>query len=56
MFSAYNTNIKICELLIKYGAKINQEDERGYTALEYVLEHSRKDTTEETVDEYLLFY
>ncbi len=51
MFSAYNTNIKICELLIKYGAKINQEDERGYTALEYVLEHSRKDTTEETVDE-----
>lgn len=51
MFSAYNTDVSFCELLIKHGAKVNQEDKNGYTALEYVLDHSRKATTESKMNQ-----
>jgi hypothetical protein len=33
-----------CELLIKSRAKINKEDIRGYTALEYVFDQGIRDS------------
>lgn len=53
MFSAYNMDVSFCELLIKHGAKVNQEDKNGYTALEYVLDHSRKATTERDINQII---
>lgn len=50
MFQAYNTDYTFCELLINNGAKTDAEDKKGYTALEHVLEHSRRGTTEKNID------
>ena len=50
MYWANNTDVHFCELLIKRGAKVNEEN-KGYTALEYVLDHNGRDTaTEKTID------
>jgi ankyrin repeat protein len=53
MFSAYNTDVTFCKLLIKHGAKINKVDNKGYTALEYVLDHSSKGTTERDINQII---
>ncbi|MDD3173813.1 MAG: ankyrin repeat domain-containing protein [Herbinix sp.] len=50
MYSAYITDISFCEFLIKNGAKVGKEDKNGYTALDYVLKHSKKDTNENDID------
>jgi ankyrin repeat protein len=53
MLEAYNTDSSFCKLLMKHGAKVNQEDKKGYSALEYVLDHSRRETTEHNIDEII---
>lgn len=53
MFLAYNTDVPFCEFLIKHGAKVNPKDKKGYTALEYVLDHSIKATTEDDVNQII---
>lgn len=53
MFSAYNTDVPFCEFLIKHGARVNPKDKKGYTALEYVLDHSIKATTEDDVNQII---
>lgn len=51
MFEAYNIEPSFCKLLINHGAKVNTEDKKGYSAIEYVLDHSRRETTENDIDE-----
>lgn len=47
---ANSTDVHFCELLIKHGAKIDYEY-KGYTALEYVLDHNGRATaTEKNID------
>ena len=53
MFLTRNDNTSFCELLIKHGAKIDKEEKNGYTALEYLLDHSRSKTTEKNMDSIL---
>lgn len=56
MFSAYNTDASFCKFLIDHGAKIDTEDKQGYTALEYVLEHSTRGTTEKNMDNIVTMF
>lgn len=56
MFEAYNTDAYYCEILMKYGANITQEDKKGYTALEYVLDHSIRDTTENNIENIITIF
>jgi ankyrin repeat protein len=50
MFSAWNTEASFCELLIKHGAKTDKQNKNGYTAIEYVLDHSGRGTSENNID------
>jgi len=50
MNATWNSNVSFSEFLIEHGAKIDKQNKKGYTALEYVLDHNRIKTTEQNTD------
>jgi ankyrin repeat protein len=53
MYYASNTRIPMCELLLKQGAKVDQTDKDGLTALDYALRAGVKFSTDQEVNRLL---
>lgn len=53
MSKAFNTDVHFCELLLKQGAKIDEGDKNGDTAIEYALRANSKMSSENEINKLI---